>query len=316
MGTAYMSPRHEAIIYQLDFVFLVIFALDIVLKWAAQRFDCRAYIARPESAVDVFLCVSTTLAFVLQKGQSVAALRSVRLFYLLHVFPSLATILKSALSSSKRLVNISMLLLVMTMLFMILGKQMYGGEFDNHPNSDEQPRNNYDTWPHAMYSLLRVTTADDWQELMFYVMGLNTRPAILAPVFHISFLILTAFIMLPLFIAVIVENFELSDEEKERQQAFETQKEESDARRMACIASLPFFETATKDVIARLAQSLEEEHYAAGDIICTRDAYADKAFFLVEGQINVMGGARDARILNTLTHSKLDTRHCPFFGEM
>ena len=113
---------------------------------------------------------------------------------------------------------------------------------------------------------------------------------------------------------------ELSDEEKEEKQASEVNQAEEYQRRLNCISSLPFFDGMSKDATARLAQTLEEEHYSAGDVLCTRNDFADKAFFLVEGRANVLGGPVDSNIVFTLKHSKehgaLAGKSCPFFGEM
>merc|ERR1711871_163071 len=85
----------------------------------------------------------------------------------------------------------------------------------------------------------------------------------------------------------------------------------------SCIKALPFFEFCTLDVLRRLAETLEEERYEAGDIICTKNEHADKAFFLVEGKVNVMGGPGGNSIVSRMQHSRWDHATAnPFFGEM
>ena len=96
---------------------------------------------------------------------------------------------------------------VILAMYAVLGMQLFANQ---HGLTEDAPRLNYDTFPKAMLTLFTASTGEGWTDLMFHGI-LITKAAI---PFYITFFILVNYIVLNLVIAVVLENLELRDVEK------------------------------------------------------------------------------------------------------
>lgn len=128
--------------------------------------------------------------------------------------------LKIGLKSLPAMANIGSLLILVFYMFAILGMACFG-----HVRMEATSRNflsknlNFKTFPRAMFTLYRIATMDDYGDVVSFcgvsepdcsnVVG-NCGNHTLSRIFFTLFVILMTFVILNLFIAVVLENFEES----------------------------------------------------------------------------------------------------------
>lgn len=109
-----------------------------------------------------------------------------------------------------------------------VGMQLFGGQFTL--NNDTGPYANFDTFPEAFLSVFQVMVSDDWTSVLFsgvksqadFPFGAFTAAAFFIVAFvltHCMFMQFLLFnttqaILVDLAVAVILENFELDEDEK------------------------------------------------------------------------------------------------------
>ena len=84
----------------------------------------------------------------------------------------------------------------------IMGVQLYGQKVEGW----EPPRENFDTFGRAVLTVYQIFTSEDWSPIMFVYMHAFGPSACVY--FIITFLV-TNYVLANLFVAVILENFEV-----------------------------------------------------------------------------------------------------------
>lgn len=119
------------------------------------------------------------------------ALRVVRLLRIIHVVPSLRRVVEGLIRALPGLGSIVVLLLVLIYVFSVMATKMFAA---THPDF-------FGTLGASAFSLFTVMTLENWPELARTVM--ETHPW--AWFFFITFILVSSFAVLNLFIGVIVE---------------------------------------------------------------------------------------------------------------
>lgn len=116
-----------------------------------------------DAAVVIFSCIE--LAF-LSGNSSFTAFRTFRIFRVLRVarlfryMHSMAAILQVLSSSISNFIYLALLLLLFTLIFALLGMQIFGGKFDFEEGS---PRANFDQFNIAFVTVFQVLSLENWQ---------------------------------------------------------------------------------------------------------------------------------------------------------
>eukprot|EP00744_Colponema_vietnamica_P011440 GILI01016092.1.p1 GENE.GILI01016092.1~~GILI01016092.1.p1 ORF type:complete len:1131 (-),score=202.79 GILI01016092.1:41-2953(-) len=135
--------------------------------------------------------------------------------------PSVRRLLRVGMRSLPAMVNIGSLLMLLFYFFSICGMALFKNVRTIAAGRDSLNQNlNFRTFPSAMITLYRIATLDDWGDIVAFsgpsepfcsddegTCGNRT----LARFFFTFFVVSIAFVMLNLFIAVVLENFELSE---------------------------------------------------------------------------------------------------------
>ncbi|XP_036896574.1 voltage-dependent L-type calcium channel subunit alpha-1D isoform X1 [Sturnira hondurensis] len=147
--------------------------------------------------------------------------RVMRLVKLLSRGEGIRTLLWTFIKSFQALPYVALLIAMLFFIYAVIGMQMFGkvAMRDNHQINRN---NNFQTFPQAVLLLFRCATGEAWQEIMLaclpgklcdpesdyspgeeYSCGSN-----FAIVYFISFYMLCAFLIINLFVAVIMDNFD------------------------------------------------------------------------------------------------------------
>ncbi|XP_055468199.1 voltage-dependent L-type calcium channel subunit alpha-1D isoform X1 [Psammomys obesus] len=147
--------------------------------------------------------------------------RVMRLVKLLSRGEGIRTLLWTFIKSFQALPYVALLIAMLFFIYAVIGMQMFG-KVAMRDNNQINRNNNFQTFPQAVLLLFRCATGEAWQEIMLaclpgklcdpdsdynpgeeYSCGSN-----FAIVYFISFYMLCAFLIINLFVAVIMDNFD------------------------------------------------------------------------------------------------------------
>ncbi|KAG5832569.1 hypothetical protein ANANG_G00292520 [Anguilla anguilla] len=220
------SPAYENVLKDLNIVFTSLFSMECVLKIIA--FGVLNYF---KDAWNIFDCVtvlgSITDILVTELGNNFINLsflrlfRAARLIKLLRQGETIRILLWTFVQSFKALPYVCLLIAMLFFIYAIIGMQLFGniGIEEEEGDSAINQHNNFRTFFQALMLLFRSATGEAWHDIMLSCLGgkdCDPRSGIKEPecgsefayLYFVSFIFLCSFLMLNLFVAVIMDNFE------------------------------------------------------------------------------------------------------------
>eukprot|EP00004_Rigifila_ramosa_P026090 TRINITY_DN7990_c0_g1_i1.p1 TRINITY_DN7990_c0_g1~~TRINITY_DN7990_c0_g1_i1.p1 ORF type:complete len:1641 (-),score=380.66 TRINITY_DN7990_c0_g1_i1:246-4454(-) len=207
------SPSWRTFLYASEIYFSVFFAIEVFIRVVGYG-AMRTYMRFTLNRFDFLIGVMTLIALLPYR-----ALRFLRFFRLLRLgramlkYQPLRELLEKVFASLAGIFNLLFFILFTMAVSSLIGMQLLGGAFEDEP----LPRGNFENMWQSFLSLFQVVTGENWTDLLFESMRVShglSQAVVVA--FFLTFYAFTNFILLNLFIAVILENFELDDEEKNR----------------------------------------------------------------------------------------------------
>nr|XP_023010685.2 voltage-dependent L-type calcium channel subunit alpha-1D isoform X2 [Maylandia zebra] len=233
------SKLFTSIMDILNMIFTVVFTIEMIIKLMALR--AHHYFIDPWNSFDALIVVGSVLDIAVSefsgggghgegpgKGESgkvsitfFRLFRVLRLVKLLSKGEGIRTLLWTFVKSLQALPYVGLLIAMIFFIYAVIGMQMFGKvavDEDTHIN-----RNcNFQTFFMAVLVLFRCATGEQWQEIMLAALpGRRCDPEAdvepgeeftcgsnLAYLYFISFFMLCAYLIINLFIAVIMDNFE------------------------------------------------------------------------------------------------------------
>ncbi|XP_078140636.1 voltage-dependent P/Q-type calcium channel subunit alpha-1A [Centroberyx gerrardi] len=219
------SDTYEAVLANLNIVFTSLFSMECVLKIIA--FGVLNYF---KDAWNIFDCVtvlgSITDILVTELGNNFINLsflrlfRAARLIKLLRQGETIRILLWTFVQSFKALPYVCLLIAMLFFIYAIIGMQLFGNiGIEEDGDSAIDQHNNFRTFLQALMLLFRSATGEAWHEIMLACLGGkecdplsgNTEAECgsqFAYLYFVSFIFFCSFLMLNLFVAVIMDNFE------------------------------------------------------------------------------------------------------------
>ncbi|XP_047516358.1 muscle calcium channel subunit alpha-1 isoform X6 [Pieris napi] len=221
----------------LNMIFTAVFALEFIFKLAAFRF--KNYFGDAWNTFDFIIVLGSIIDIVVSqvnelKNQesSIPSINFFRLFRVMRLVKLLSrgegirTLLWTFIKSFQALPYVALLILMLFFIYAVVGMQVFG----KIAIDDETPitrNNHFQTFPQAILVLFRSATGEAWQDIM---MGVSPDPdvkcdenyrdegeegtssescgSVLAFPYFISFYVLCSFLIINLFVAVIMDNFD------------------------------------------------------------------------------------------------------------
>ncbi|KAG0175172.1 calcium channel protein [Apophysomyces sp. BC1021] len=222
LDLAFMCVRSvyvsEYILESLDNIetaFTFVFAIEIVIRMVGAT-SWMHFWTSGRNKFDLFLVITTCVIQlpVIQDSEAYKyltifqCLRTYRLFLCL---PRVRRILAAALGSGESITNVVVFLVLATALCSPIFMLMFGGDFGFiEPNETEL---RFDTFWQSFVTLIMLYTSETWTDLLYNSM--ESQPyygTIYAAIFVSIYFAFGRYIMSGLYIAVILENFELEDD--------------------------------------------------------------------------------------------------------
>lgn len=211
-----MSGSLRLVLSVSEYMFGSIFAFEMIARIVAMK-GLRAYLHSTERRFDMIVVVCTTINMVLNNVDinfsglnSVSSLRTLRVSRLMLKYEGTRKLIESVLKSSRGVMDVVAFLVLFQIVNSIVAMQLFGG--GHIQSADNTPRWNFDTFGRSFLTLLQVITGDQWSSIAFDAVDAENPHWFMVP-FLVVIFIIGQYVLLNLFIAVILENFSISEEE-------------------------------------------------------------------------------------------------------
>ncbi|XP_056660134.1 voltage-dependent L-type calcium channel subunit alpha-1D isoform X4 [Monodelphis domestica] len=214
----------------LNMVFTGVFTVEMVLKVIA--FKPKHYFTDAWNTFDALIVVGSVVDIAITEVNNseesnrisitfFRLFRVMRLVKLLSRGEGIRTLLWTFIKSFQALPYVALLIAMLFFIYAVIGMQMFG-KVAMKDNNQINRNNNFQTFPQAVLLLFRCATGEAWQEIMLACLpGKRCDPesdyspgeeftcgSNFAIVYFISFYMLCAFLIINLFVAVIMDNFD------------------------------------------------------------------------------------------------------------
>uniref|UniRef100_A0AAR2LCI8 Voltage-dependent P/Q-type calcium channel subunit alpha-1A n=1 Tax=Pygocentrus nattereri TaxID=42514 RepID=A0AAR2LCI8_PYGNA len=219
------SDLYDKVLKNLNIVFTILFFMECILKMIA--FGVRNYFRDAWNIFDfVSILGSITDILVTELGNNIINVRFLRLFRaarlikLLRQGETIRILLWTFVQSFKALPYVCLLIAILFFIYAIIGMQLFGNlALIEEEDIAINEHNNFRTFIMALMLLFRSATGEAWHDIMLACLGGKPcDPASgneaeecgsnVAYAYFVSFIFLCSFLMLNLFVAVIMDNFE------------------------------------------------------------------------------------------------------------
>lgn len=226
-----MSKGRERFIDNTETVVTVFLLIEIIWRIVA---DWRFFHKRRRNLLDLFLAIITTvMQFPPVKSHErvyawMTVFQIIRIYRVVLAVSLTRELIMTVLGNVYGLLNLILFVFLLTFLAALFAAQMFRGELPQEDEGDSVEVT-FATLFNSFLGMYQLLSSENWTTILFlvtkYEVGYNT--AWIGAAFLIIWYILANFIVLNMFIAVIQENFDVSEDEKRLQQvkAFLHQKE-------------------------------------------------------------------------------------------
>uniref|UniRef100_A0A671PJU7 Voltage-dependent L-type calcium channel subunit alpha n=1 Tax=Sinocyclocheilus anshuiensis TaxID=1608454 RepID=A0A671PJU7_9TELE len=221
----------------LNLIFTVLFTGEMIVKLIA--FKAKGYFGDPWNVFDFVIVVGSIVDVVLSEvdhfkwrptmdAENVRVsitffrlFRVLRLIKLLNRSEGIRNLLWTFIKSFQALPHVALLIVMLFFIYAVIGMQMFG-KVALVDGTEINRNNNFQTFPQAVLVLFRVATGEQWPKIMLASMyGKLCDPksdygpgeeytcgSSIAVFYFLSFYMLCAFLIINLFVAVIMDNFD------------------------------------------------------------------------------------------------------------
>ena len=227
-----MDEHREKVIKNTETVVTITLVGEIVLRFVS---NWRKFHKEKRNWLDLGIAIITAVIQFPPIRNSGQVYEWLTFFQILRIYRVVLAIsitrdlIQKVLGNVSGLLNLIVFVFLITFLTAIFAVQIFRGEFPTHDVNNERIRITFSDIYNGFIGMYQVLTSENWTILMYNATQYEFRwsTAWIGAAFFVLWFILANFIVLNMFIAVIQENFDVSEDEKRLQQvkAFLQQKE-------------------------------------------------------------------------------------------
>lgn len=223
LRSAGMSPSRENFIQYSEVLVTLLLFVEIILRFAT---DWRNFHRRRRNLVDAALAVITMVILlppIRNSGRPYAWLtffQIIRIYRVVWAVPMTRELIEKVLGNATGIGNLVLFVFLITFLVAILAVQLFRGDIDAVDPYGNVVRVTFFSVYNAFLGMYQVLSSENWTVLLYNVTAFNSylNTGWIGAMFIIGWFILSYFILVNMFIAVIQENFDVSEDEKRLQQ--------------------------------------------------------------------------------------------------
>ncbi|KAL9594672.1 MAG: hypothetical protein Q9219_006910 [cf. Caloplaca sp. 3 TL-2023] len=219
LRSASMGHRREKFVDTTETVVTIILAIEILVRFAV---DWRNFYRSKRNWVDLGIAIVTAIIQIPpihHSGQTYAWLTFFQIlrFYRVVLAVSITRdLIQVVLRNVSGLLNLIVFVFLITFLTAIFAVQIFRGELPDLDPSGETMRITFANIYNSFIGMYQVLSSENWTSLMYSATsyGHQWKAAWIGATFFILWFILANFIVLNMFIAVIQESFDVTEDEK------------------------------------------------------------------------------------------------------
>ncbi|KAI9844230.1 MAG: calcium channel protein [Sclerophora amabilis] len=223
LRTADMTPGQESFIDNTETAVTLLLLVEILIRFAA---DWRNFHKCKRNLVDLGLAIITTIIQIPPIHKSGEAYAWLTFFQIVRIYrPVLAVsvtreLIMMVLGNVSGLLNLILFVFLVTFLTAIFAVQIFRGEIEETDANGNANQVTFATIYNSFLGMYQILSSENWTSVMYTVTSYTTQHNIawIGAVFFVLWFILANFIVLNMFIAVIQENFDVTEDEKRLQQ--------------------------------------------------------------------------------------------------
>ena len=221
--SASMSKDRADFIDNSEIVVTILLLIDIIVRIVV---DWRGFNTKTTNWVDLGLSIVTAIILIppiRNSGQPYAwltAFQILRIYRVIIAVPVTKGLITLVLGNSSGIANLMLFVFLITFLMSIFAVQLFRGELTEYDPYGNIIRTTFFTIFNAFLGMYQILSSENWTNVVYNVTAYDTRlnTAWIAAIFFIGWFILANFILVNMFIAVIQENFDVSEDEKRMHQ--------------------------------------------------------------------------------------------------
>ncbi|KAK7511325.1 calcium-channel protein CCH1 [Phyllosticta citriasiana] len=234
MRSADMSDDRSSLIDASETVVTILLLIEIIFRIIS---DWRHFYCSKRNMFDLLLAIVTTVIQIPAVRQNHEAYAWMTVFQILRIYRVVLAVkltrdlIQTVLGNASGLLNLIFFVFLITYLASLFATQIFRGELPQE-NDGETIEVTFKTLFNAFLGMYQLLSSENWTTILYNVTNFEVGhdTAWIGAAFLIMWYILANFIVLNMFIAVIQEGFDVSEDEKRLQQvkAFLQQKEQGD----------------------------------------------------------------------------------------
>ncbi|CAK7275009.1 calcium channel protein, partial [Sporothrix epigloea] len=223
---AFRSASHKnriGFINTCEVVVTVLLDLEMILRITA---DFRYFHRSWRNLFDLGLAIITTVILLppIHNASQVYAWLTVfqilRVYRVVLAIPMTRNLIELVLGNATGIGNLMLFVFLITFLVSIFAVQLFRGEITPQDSSGNDIQITFASIYNSFLGMYQILSSENWTAVLYSVTGFMTRldTAWIGAVFLIGWFILSYFILVNMFIAVIQENFDVSEDQKRLEQ--------------------------------------------------------------------------------------------------
>lgn len=191
----HIRANYGAALHVVDLVILAVFVIEILLKLYAYRLS----FFRAGWNVFDFSIVAIALIPAAGALSILRAMRIFRMLRLLSIVPSMRRVINALLNAVPGMVSILGIMMIIFYIAAVMATKVFGS------SPDPQMQQLFGSMGNSMFTLFQVMTLEDWPDVAGPTIALFPW----AWVYFVSFIIVTSFAVLNLFVGIIVDAMDI-----------------------------------------------------------------------------------------------------------
>lgn len=220
--SARMPPSRENFINGAEIVVTILLDIEIAARLVA---NWRKFHRSWVNLFDLGLAIITTVILIPPIRFTTAywwltVFQIVRAYRIVLAVPITRKLILLVLGNAAGIANLMLFVFLMTFLVSIFASQLFRGEIPVHSDDGELNRISFFTIYNSFLGMYQILSSENWTDILYSVTSYahGYRTGWIGASFLIGWFILSYFLLVNMFIAVIQENFDVSEDEKRLEQ--------------------------------------------------------------------------------------------------
>ncbi|OAD72147.1 hypothetical protein PHYBLDRAFT_147120 [Phycomyces blakesleeanus NRRL 1555(-)] len=216
-----MTSEQLAALDYAELGFTLAFLVEILLRLASQRRQLKKFFHEKMNRVDFFVAIITCIIWIPPIHNNRVAYAWLTGFQVLRIYrvvvavPRLRVLMSRVLGSVYGLINLVFFIVLATFLCAIVAFQLFEGDLND---TGEEMR--FFSIYNSFVALYQLFSGEDWTTVLYTAMeaGSKSKNSAIYALFLVFWFAFSNFVLVNMFIAVLMENFETAEEEKKKRQ--------------------------------------------------------------------------------------------------